>query len=147
MDKYLHKQLWMIVVRSNYKLDEFANRLFVQILHRISDSRPRERHGPKRTRISMTKIRALNCDSGAPSVSTAIFPGQSHISKGITVLRVKSQVNEQLRKGASRQTVDALIGMFDDSHGGFKIERLFRGERVEENFFYRGLAAAPLSKK
>jgi len=36
--------------------------------------------------MSMTKINDENSDNEVPRSSTVIFPGQSHISRGITVL-------------------------------------------------------------
>ena len=36
--------------------------------------------------MSMTKINDENSDNEVPKSSTVIFPGQSHISRGITVL-------------------------------------------------------------
>ena len=38
------------------------------------------------TRISMTKTMLANSERGAPRVSTVMFPGQSHISSGMSVL-------------------------------------------------------------
>ena len=38
--------------------------------------------------MSMTKIRVANWLKGASRESTVVFPGQSHISRGIMVLLV-----------------------------------------------------------
>jgi hypothetical protein len=78
--------------------------------------------------MSITKIIVENWDSGAPKVSTVIFPGQSHISRGITVLVRLISVNE-----AVRVEPNALECMFYDTHRGLEVKGLFRGQVVEQD--------------
>ncbi len=73
--------------------------------------------------MSITNIMVKNCDNGAPSVSTVMVPGQSHISRGMTVLAWRPGHSMDLRT----VPVYALVCMLDYSRGGFKIERLFWG--------------------
>lgn len=43
--------------------------------------------------MSMTKIMVENCDNGKPRVSVVVFPGQSHISSGMTVLATHHELH------------------------------------------------------
>lgn len=51
------------------------------------------------TWMSMTKMIEENSDRVAPRESRVMLPGQSHISKGMTVLR-------DIRKGKDEQNVE-----------------------------------------
>jgi hypothetical protein len=65
-----------------------------------------ERYGIKRdTCISITKMIEENSEREAPRESRVILPGQSHISRGMTVLcRLKrGQEREKAREGGRRE--------------------------------------------
>jgi hypothetical protein len=62
------------------------------------------------------KISEENRDKGVPRVSTVIFPGQSHISSGMTVLM---QITSGKSDNRDVRLVAQLESVLHYSHGSF----------------------------
>ena len=80
--------------------------------------------------MSMTNTIVGNCDSGVGSVCIVKLPGQSHISRGITVLNwafvnIQAESNPRLEY--------RLVSGFDHLSGRFYEERILWREALEEN--------------
>jgi len=73
----------------------------------------------------MTKMIEEKSARLAPRESGVVLPGQSHISRGMTVL---GHVERGSRDGALS---DVLVSVFGRSGCGFEIEGLLRGYVVE----------------
>jgi hypothetical protein len=91
------------------------------------------------TCMSMTNMIEENSDRVAPRESRVMLPGQSHISRGMTVLWATSG---QERKEARKVMSDALVSVFSYSRGRFEKEGLFRRHVVEKALLDRGLTAS-----
>lgn len=78
--------------------------------------------------MSITKTMVAKSARDAPSVSTVMFPGQSHISNGIMVLSVVFSV-----RAAGVRDRCALNKMLYDAHGRLEIESLFEREIIEKD--------------
>jgi len=91
--------------------------------------------------MSMTKINDENSDNEVPRSSTVIFPGQSHISRGITVL-VAPRSYQRNRKKTDESY--ALEGMLRYSYGSLQKESLLRRQLVKEDVEY-GCFPCPVS--
>jgi len=89
----------------------------------------------------MTKTIVEKSARDAPSVSTVTFPGQSHISNGMTVLR------NDVQRYARAEAMDkcTLNEMLCNAHGGLEVKSLFNWEIIEEDLEYRGLSAPVIS--
>jgi hypothetical protein len=76
-----------------------------------------------------------------PSVSTMTFPGQSHISNGMTVPR------NDVQRYARAEAMDkcTLNKMLRNAHGGLEVKSLFDWEIIKEDLEYRGLSAPVIS--
>ena len=90
--------------------------------------------------MSMTKITEENWVMGASRDSRVTSPGQSQISRGMTVLS-----SEEPSRAAGRawtSSGDALEMVFRDLSGGLEVEGFSRREVVEEDMLYGGLSAS-----
>ena len=72
-----------------------------------------------------------NAERGVSRVSTVIFPGQSHISSGMRVLA--KHVCGSARDARRDDLLERVLG---DTHCGFEVERLLRGQVLEQNLQY-----------
>jgi hypothetical protein len=81
--------------------------------------------------MSMTNTIDENSDKGVPMSSTVMFPGQSHISIGITVLMCGVRINKTVDK-----TAYALESVFRYSYRGFQVECLLWMQLIEEHIKY-----------
>lgn len=94
------------------------------------------------TCMSITKMIEENSDRVAPRESRVMLPGQSHISKGMTVLAERG-VSGRVR--VSKMS-DALVWMFSCPRCGFEKEGLFRGYVVEKELLDGGLSTSARGK-
>ena len=90
--------------------------------------------------MSITKMIVENWDRGTPRDSTVVFAGQSHISRGMTVLIDDSLVVS--RWETNKQGRHGLDLVLDDPHGRLEIKRLVRREVVEEDLLDGRLACS-----
>lgn len=67
----------------------------------------------------MTNTMLAKSERGVPRVSTVMFPGQSHISRGMRVL-----FGDVCKYRNRRAVGDSLERMLGDAHGRFEVERL-----------------------
>ena len=79
--------------------------------------------------MSMTNTKDENSDNGVPNSSAVIFPGQSHISRGITVLGGWYDATEDSKP----KEYNALESMFRYPYRGLEVECLLRRQLVEQH--------------
>lgn len=87
--------------------------------------------------MSMTKISVENWVKGVSRVSSVVVPGQSQISRGMTVLdkfRAFSNTHAANKRASYR-----LVVVLGHTGGSLEVERLLRGEVVEDIFVDRSL--------
>ncbi len=84
MHKYFKDNFRVLFIGGDNELDQFRDGLIIQVLPKTLGMTLRD--GIRHTLISITNIMVENSDNGTPRVSAVMFPGQSHISRGMTVL-------------------------------------------------------------
>jgi hypothetical protein len=89
----------------------------------------------------MTKTVVEKSAREVPSVSTVTFPGQSHISNRMTVLR------NNVQRYARAEAMDKCTfnEMLCNAHGGLEVKSLFDWGIIKEDLEYRGLSAPVIS--
>jgi hypothetical protein len=77
---------WVLLIRGNEEFEHACNGLLIGVLDGRRYEHDMDRYAIRRTCISITKMIEENSEREAPRESRVILPGQSHISRGMTVL-------------------------------------------------------------
>jgi hypothetical protein len=93
-----------------------------------------------KTCMSMTKMTEENSERLMPRESRVMLPGQSHISRGMTVLEERSGEAKARRKS------NGLVSMFSYSRSRFEKESLFGRYVVEKELLDGCLSASGRGK-